>query len=412
MAVESRNALLAGRYRVQRPLGSGGMATVFLCEDERLGRQVAVKRLHAHSPDDVARRFGREAKLGASLNHPNLVSVFDTLTDDEAVLIVMEYVEGETLHDALQRGPLPPKRALEVIRDVAHALDHAHSHGVVHRDVKPRNILLRKDGVVKLVDLGIATAADVTRITQSGVVLGTASYMAPEQIEGQKAGPAVDVYALAAVAFEALAGRKAREGRTAMEIAHQVATEPPPDLRDAWPEAPPPLADAVRRGMARDPSERPSSARELCAEIDRALDRAARPKAASPRVVRRGPPTDVRPGRERRGMRAALPAAALLCLAAAAVIVILLSGGGGSSSKQAKTPTGGGSSHKQKQSRGNDSSPAPPAQTPGTAQPTSGGDGPSLNDQGYRLMQAGRYDDAVPVLRRAVAAFPPGGGAR
>jgi serine/threonine protein kinase len=408
MAVESRNALLAGRYRVQRPLGSGGMATVFLCEDERLGRQVAVKRLHAHSPDDVARRFSREAKLGASLNHPNLVSVFDTLTDDEAVLIVMEYVEGETLHDALQRGPLPPKRALEVIRDVAHALDHAHSHGVVHRDVKPRNILLRKDGVVKLVDLGIATAADVTRITQSGVVLGTASYMAPEQIEGQKAGPAVDVYALAAVAFEALAGRKAREGRTAMEIAHQVATEPPPDLRDAWPEAPPPLADAVRRGMARDPSERPSSARELCAEIDRALDRAARPKAASPRVVRRGPPTDVRPGRERRGMRAALPAAALLCLAAAAVIVILLSGGGGSSSKQAKTPTGGGSSHKQKQSRGNDSSPAPPAQTPGTAQPTSGGDGPSLNDQGYRLMQAGRYDDAVPVLRRAVAAFPQG----
>jgi serine/threonine-protein kinase len=295
-----------------------------------------------------------------------------------------------------------------VIRDVAHALDHAHSHGVVHRDVKPRNILLRKDGVVKLVDLGIATAADVTRITQSGVVLGTASYMAPEQIEGQKAGPAVDVYALAAVAFEALAGRKAREGRTAMEIAHQVATEPPPDLRDAWPEAPPPVADAVRRGMARDPSERPSSARELCAEIERALDRAARPKSASRRVVRRGPPADVRPGRERRGMRAALPAAALLCLAAAAMIVILLSGGGGSSSKQAKTPTGGGSSDKQKQSQGNDSSPAPPAQTPGTAQPTSGGDGPSLNDQGYRLMQAGRYDDAVPVLRRAVAAFPQG----
>jgi eukaryotic-like serine/threonine-protein kinase len=406
MAVESRNALLAGRYRVQRPLGSGGMATVFLCEDERLGRQVAVKRLHAHSPDDVARRFSREAKLGASLNHPNLVSVFDTLTDDEAVLIVMEYVEGETLHDALQRGPLPPKRALEVIRDVAHALDHAHSHGVVHRDVKPRNILLRKDGVVKLVDLGIATAADMTRITQSGVVLGTASYMAPEQIEGQKAGPAVDVYALAAVAFEALAGRKAREGRTAMEIAHQVATEPPPDLRDAWPEAPPALADAVRRGMARDPSERPSSARELCAEIERALDRAARPKSASRRVAGRGRP--VRPGRERRGMRAALPAAALLCLAAAAMIVILLSGGGGSSSKQAKTPTGGGSSDKQKQSQGNDSSPAPPAQTPGTAQPTSGGDGPSLNDQGYRLMQARRYDDAVSLLRRAVAAFPQG----
>jgi serine/threonine-protein kinase len=197
-----------------------------------------------------------------------------------------------------------------------------------------------------------------------------------------------------------------------MEIAHQVATEPPPDLRDAWPEASPALADAVRRGMARDPSERPPSARELCAEIDRAMDRAARPKAASRRAVRRGPPADVRPGRERRGMRAALPAAALLCLAAAAVIVVLVSGGGGSSSEQAKTPTGGGSSHKQNQSQGNGSSPATPekpaAQTPGTAQPASSGDGRSLNDQGYRLMQAGRYNDAVPVLRRAVAAFPQG----
>src|SRR5919202_4213339 len=135
MAMQGTASLLAGRYRVERLLGSGGMASVFLCEDERLGRLVAVKRLHAHSPDDVAYRFAREARLGASLNHPNLVSVYDTLTDDEAVLIVMEYVEGETLRDALQRGPLSEERALGVVRDVAHALDHAHSHGVVHRDV-------------------------------------------------------------------------------------------------------------------------------------------------------------------------------------------------------------------------------------------------------------------------------------
>ena len=262
MAVESRNALLAGRYRVQRPRGSGGMATVFLCEDERLGRQVAVKRLHAHSPDDVARRFSREAKLGASLNHPNLVSVFDTLTDDEAVLIVMEYVEGETLHDALQRGPLPPKRALEVIRDVANALDHAHSHGVVHRDVKPANILLREDGVVKLVDLGIATAADVTRITQSGVVLGTASYMAPEQIEGRRVDARTDVYALGCVLFHAVTGAVPFPERESSAKMWAHLNEPPPPVgsggggRGA-------LDPVICRAMAKDPADRFPSAGDL-----------------------------------------------------------------------------------------------------------------------------------------------------
>src|SRR5215212_3832526 len=126
MPVQTKGALLAGRYRVVAPLGSGGMATVLLCEDERLGRRVAVKRLHADSPDDVARRFTREARLGASLNHPNLVSVYDTVTDAESVLIVMELVEGETLRSALARGPLPRERALSMLRDVASALDHAH----------------------------------------------------------------------------------------------------------------------------------------------------------------------------------------------------------------------------------------------------------------------------------------------
>src|SRR3954453_13180676 len=122
MSVRTEGARLAGRYRVIRAIGSGGMATVFLCEDERLGRLVAVKRMHAHGPDDVARRFMREAKLGASLNHPNVVSVFDTLPDEESVLIVMEYVEGETLADALQDGPLPQERVLDMVDAVADAL--------------------------------------------------------------------------------------------------------------------------------------------------------------------------------------------------------------------------------------------------------------------------------------------------
>src|SRR5215218_1096302 len=184
------------------------MASVLLCQDERLDRLVAVKRLHADSPADVERRFAREAKLGASLNHPNLVSVFDTATVEEGVLIVMEYVEGEPLSRALRHGPLEPSRVAAIALDLGEALDHAHSHGVVHRDVKPGNVLLRHDGVTKLVDLGIATASDQTRITHSGIVLGTAGYIAPEQLEGRPAGPPADIYAMAAVCFEALTGER------------------------------------------------------------------------------------------------------------------------------------------------------------------------------------------------------------
>jgi len=180
--VQVNGSLLADRYRVIRRLGSGGAATVFLCEDERLGRKVAVKRMHADSPEGMARRLRREARLGASLSHPGLVSVFDTETYDEGVFIVMEYVEGETLADALSRGPLDTRRALEILRALASALDHVHAQGIVHRDVKPANVLLGKDGSVKLADLGVGIATDNTRITQSGQVLGTPAYMSPEQI--------------------------------------------------------------------------------------------------------------------------------------------------------------------------------------------------------------------------------------
>src|SRR3954452_15234428 len=166
MAVETR--LLAGRYRVIDRIGSGGMAAVLLAEDERLGRQVAIKRLHAESPEDTAQRFRREARLGASLNHPNLVSVYDIVSDDEGVLIVMEYVDGETLRDAIDRGPVPPAKAIGILRGLGAALDHAHAEGIVHRDVKPANVLLGgRGGEVKLADLGIATAVEGTRITKS-----------------------------------------------------------------------------------------------------------------------------------------------------------------------------------------------------------------------------------------------------
>src|SRR4051794_32583964 len=254
------------------------MATVLLAEDERLGRQVAVKRLHAESPEDTAQRFRREARLGASLNHPNVVSVFDIVSDDEGVLIVMEYVEGETLRDAIERGPLPPARAVEVLRGVAGALDHAHGEGIVHRDVKPANVLLGRDGRVKLADLGIATAVEGTRITMSGTVLGTAAYMAPEQLEGHKPGPATDIYSLAVVAFETLSGQRAYDGRSPIEIAHRKATDPPPSLADVWPAAPPEAGELLARAMGPDPSARPATATALVEELEQALE-PTRPKS-------------------------------------------------------------------------------------------------------------------------------------
>lgn len=392
MAVHTQGSILDGRYRVVRHLGSGGMASVLLCEDERLGREVAVKRLHADSPVDVEQRFTREAKLGASLNHPNLVSVFDTATDDEGVLIVMEYVEGEPLSRMLRLGPLRPEEVAHMIRDLGGALDHAHSQGVVHRDVKPGNVLIREDGVTKLADLGIATASDATKITRSGTVLGTAAYMAPEQVDGRQAGPPADVYALAAIAFEALSGKRPREGRTPMEIAHKIATEGPPDLRDAWPGAPKAAARVLERGMAREPEDRPASAGELARELAQALEDAPEETEKT-----RAEPVRAEPARRRRPGSAAIAiAAAVVALAAATIAGVVLSGGddeGPSQSSADRTPAQAAKPDGKKEDQ------------PASYDPARGAE---LNSQGFILMNSGQYDQAVPVLQEAVSSFPPG----
>jgi eukaryotic-like serine/threonine-protein kinase len=317
--------LLAGRYRVLGRLGSGGMAVVVLAEDERLGRKVAIKRLHAESPEEAGRRFEREAKLGASLNHPNIVAVYDIVSDEDGVLIVMEYVEGRTLRTSMDDGPMPPERAIEILSGVAAALDHAHEHRVVHRDVKPANVLIAdRDGAVKLTDLGIATAAERTKITGSGIVLGTASYMAPERLDGHAGGPAVDVYATAAVAFEMLSGEKAFTGRTAVEVARRVAEAPPPDLASVVPGAPARASEVLKRGLAKDPAERPASAGELVRDLAAAYAPVARPAVPVP-----GPA---------RSRRTWLVPVALATLVAAVVAILLIAGssGGGSDHKAAR----------------------------------------------------------------------------
>jgi len=427
------------------------MASVLLCEDERLGRQVAVKRLHADSPVDVEQRFNREAKLGASLNHPNLVSVFDTATDDEGVLIVMEYVDGEPLSRLLRRGPLRPEEVRKLVLEVGDALDHAHAQGVVHRDVKPGNVLIRKDGVTKLADLGIATASDGTRITRSGTVLGTAAYMAPEQLDGREAGPPADIYALATIAFEALSGKKPREGRTPMEIAHQLATEGAPDLCAAWPNAPRAAAEVLMRGMALEPEDRPSSAGELARELAAALDESPEQRTKTTRVLRRGagaaaaadaaaagasgprrgwtstpartlrPAARARSSQRRPGLVAILLAVVLIALAAAAIVGAVLSGGG---DDKASSPGADRTLSQPSKREPSKKEPAKEGQKPGKGPKKEQGEkaaaqgqgagkydaarGAALNDQGFELMGQGKYEEAVPILQQAVDSFPPG----
>ncbi|HTU96796.1 MAG TPA: serine/threonine-protein kinase [Solirubrobacteraceae bacterium] len=326
------------RYRLISKLGSGGMATVDLAEDTRLGRRVALKRMHGTVDVSGLARLRREALAGASLNHPNLVSVYDILTlEDGDLIIVMEYVQGETLRDRLAReGALDPPEALRVLTGVAAGLDAIHGAGIVHRDVKPSNILLGEDGAVKVADLGVAAVPDRTGITTSGSIIGSLSYMAPEQLEGGPATPAVDIYGLAAVAFETLSGVKARDAPNPVALAHAIATQPPPRLSDAWPEAPPVVTELLERAMSREPRDRPGSAAELVAGLKAGFDARATtarsPRLAPPprreRVPPPPPPRELRrpapAADEPRPRRWALAVAALGAVAAAVAVILLL----------------------------------------------------------------------------------------
>ncbi len=342
--MERPGTVLAGRYRVERHVGSGGMGTVYLARDEVLDRNVAVKAVHAEPDSEHGRRIMREARLGAGLRHPQLVTVYDVVPQEGSILLITEYVEGQTLADALRRGPLDPPRALQVLRAVAGALDHAHHQGIVHRDVKPANVLVGEGGRAKLADLGIATASDATKITRTGGTLGTVAYMAPEQFEPGPATPAADVYALTAVAFEMLAGRRPYPGATAFEVFERLrAGGSPPDVREARPDLPPAVGEALARGMATDPAARPATAGALVDELEAALapEVEAQPVAAPPPspppapddtrqmepvTPRPSPPRDDPPRPRRR--HAALAPLALLGLVAVVVAIVLAPSGG------------------------------------------------------------------------------------
>ena len=249
--------LFAGRYRVIRRLGAGGSAAVFLARDQRLGREVAVKRLHgAEVTAQTAQRLRREARIMASLRHPNLLAVYDMLMDEDDLLLVMEYVRGGTLADVLASAPLGWERTVQLLEPVAAALDHVHGHGVVHRDLKPSNILVGPGGVVKVADLGLATAAEITNITPPGTIMGTPAYMAPEQAHAKPCTPAVDVYSLATIAFQALSGTLPRTGTTVVAVLAQATRGPPADLRERRPGTPAAAAQVLMRGLSPKPEQR------------------------------------------------------------------------------------------------------------------------------------------------------------
>lgn len=259
------SSVIAGRYELERRLGIGGMSTVQLALDRRLERHVAVKLLAEHLADDPAfvSRFRREALAAARLVHPNVVQVFDFGFDEAAHqhFIVMEYVKGRSCAELLrERGHLDVQEAVDVLVQACRGLDYAHRNGVVHRDVKPGNLLRSDDDVVKLADFGIAKATEQSSITQVGSVLGTAAYLAPEQARGEDAGPRADLYSLGVVAYQLLSGRLPYEATSLSELALKQQREAPMRLDDLNPAVPQTLSDAVAMALALEPGGRPADA--------------------------------------------------------------------------------------------------------------------------------------------------------
>src|SRR5271168_1733662 len=256
---------IAGRYRLESRLGFGGMSTVHLAEDIRLERPVAVKLLAEHLADDPAfvSRFQREAQAAARLVHPNIVQVFDSGRDERTgqYFIVMEYIEGSSGAEILRdEGWVEVGQALSIIGQACEGLHYAHRHGVVHRDVKPGNLLRAREGEVKLADFGIAKATEQSSITQVGSVLGTAAYLSPEQARGEEAGPQADLYSLGVVSYQLLSGRLPYEANSLSELALKQQRESPIPLQRLNPGVPATLSEAVALSISVVPDERPHTA--------------------------------------------------------------------------------------------------------------------------------------------------------
>ncbi len=429
----ARGVDLPERYESARLIGAGGMATIWVAEDRMLRRTVAVKVLaeqFADQPKFVA-RFQREARTAASLSgHPHVVTIYDVGEHNGRSFIVMEHLPGGSFGDRMRSERPGRDDVLRWLAEAASALDFAHERGVVHRDVKPSNLLFDGLGRLVVADFGIARAAFEDQLTVSGELLGTAAYISPEQAMGEPATPASDRYAFAVVAYEAFTGGLPFGTGTLLELATRRARMDPPAPSTRSPELSAAVDDVLLRGLARDPAARWPTASELVRELGRVLPRQAAPQVPGmhapvlDRTPTPPPRANVKPYRAR---RLPLPVVLLGLVAAGIGLVIgvtLLNDTDGGQrdlrlrerDRAARTNQSDSERSRQKDAgerrrsdrQAEQRTPATGEAQPAPAQGGSGGSPAALNDQGFRLMNAGRYDEAIPVLQRAVAAFPQG----
>ena len=385
--------LLPERYENAQQIGRGGMGEIYRATDTALGRAVAIKVLDERYAQDfsVRQRFTREALAVARLSgNPNIVTIYDVGERGDRPFIVMEYLAGGSLEQKLRdEGAQPPAQALAWLEQAANALDAAHRNGVVHRDVKPANLLLDVHGRVHVADFSIASAAGMQSLTQTGTVLGTASYLSPEQATGEATSAASDLYSLAVVAFELLTGRRPFEGQSIAEeaAAHVSGDVPSVQLFDR--RLPPELDPVFGRALSKEPAWRFGSGAEFVAALRAAFDRAAGATAIVGaqlrRPARRGPSPKV----------LVLAAALIVAGIAGAIAAALLAHGNTSSALPPARPSVSVRTV-------TETTPASTVVTTAQAPTTQSSDPTALNDQAYELMQGHDYAAALPLLQQAV----------
>ena len=320
--------VVAGRYELEEMVGSGGMSSVYRAHDKVLERKVALKVLHATlaDQDDCVERFRREAQMVAGLQHQNIVGVIDRGEEDGQPFIVLEFVSGRNLKQFVEReGPLSVERALELGMQIARGLAFAHENGFVHRDVKPQNVLLNGDGEAKVTDFGIARSLDVKHgVTQTGTVLGTSDYIAPEQAQGQRVDEHTDIYSLGIVLYEMLIGAVPFTGDNFVAVAMQHINETPPRVSEKRPDVPPRLDAAVARALAKQPDDRFSTMNDFGRELEACLNEVRAGEGASETMVL-SPPRAHSAQRARRRPR--VPVAAIFVALGLATAVAVLAVG-------------------------------------------------------------------------------------
>jgi eukaryotic-like serine/threonine-protein kinase len=401
--------VLPARFRDARRLGHGGMGDIVLATDTVLDRPVVIKLLAERFAEDesIRRRFTREALAAARLSSaPNTVTIFDVgETEGGRPFIVMEYLPGGSLDDRLQHGAVEPEQALVWLGQAALALDAAHAHGIVHRDVKPANLLLDDDGEVHVADFGVARAADLDPLTVAGTVVGTAGYLSPEQARGESADAASDRYALGVVAFELLTGERPFQRDTTAAEATAHVHEPVPSIHERNPALPPALDRCFRRALAKDPSDR----FESNVEFVRALRDALAEPERTTRVVGPLPPGTARTRvrRQRHPWRAPAIIAVLASLAiVGALLASALAGGGDDSASNTPSVVTQVSTKEGERVTVTETTEPPAAPPPPTPQqpppPPSNASGRELTDQATNLMRQGRFEAALPIAQQAL----------